>query len=94
MARFRGGSTNGVMLPSYTGMVTVKSSSYTAPYDGWLLGFASTPGSNEISAYINDIQIGHEYNDYIDIQIPLAKGDIFTSNGNNIQCKFLKFKGA
>ena len=89
-----GGSTNGVMLPSYTGMVSVTSASYTAPYDGWLIGICNTPDKNEISAYVNNIEIGHEYDDYIDIQMPLAKGDIFSTNGTKRNLRFLKFKGA
>ena len=93
MARFRGGSTNGVMLPSYTGMVSVTSAPYTAPYDGWLVGYVVIPDIYQSDIYINEILVSQEYGDYAVIQMPLAKGDVFTSNASSIVLKFLKFKG-
>lgn len=93
MARFRGGSTNGVGFPSYIDEVSVVTKTYAAPYDGWLVGYVVIPDIYQSDIYINEILVSQEYGDYAVIQMPLAKGDVFTSNASSIVLKFLKFKG-
>ena len=80
-------------MPDYTTAVTISGSTFTATYKGWLIGTTATPGTTESYSKINDLNIGYEYNDYVDIFAPMDIGDVFKTNASSINLKFLAMKG-
>lgn len=84
----------GWMHPDYTAPVTISALPYTAPAYGYIVGRVTATGATEGFLYINDILVGQEAGDHIDIQMFVAAGDIVTGkNINNRNLTFLPLKG-
>jgi hypothetical protein len=84
----------GWMHPDYTAPVTISALPYTAPAYGYIVGRAAASQTTIGYLYINDIKVGQESSDYIDIQMFVAAGDILAGkNINNTVLTFLPLKG-
>ena len=86
-------ATNAIM-PDYTTEVMIWGSNFSPTYKGWLIGYCGTSGDTNAVAWINGKQIGAENSDWIDIQILMDIGDIFTSNAEEFGLSFYALKGA
>ena len=84
-----------MFMPDYANATGIEQLPFTASENGWLIGYCNAAGTTEASLYVNAREIGREYADYINVQIPLGAGDIVTeTNINSIGLKFCPLRQA
>ena len=82
--------TNNVFVPNYAAGISVSSTSYTAPANGFFVAIENNSGT-KIQIKVNNVALG-EWKNYTDTQLIVAKGDVITLS-TDIEAKFFPFKG-
>lgn len=67
-------------MPDYSARIQISSFPYTVTFKGWLIGQTSQVTENFI--YVNDCAVGHAYNNYSQVQVPVDVGDVITITGS------------
>ena len=80
------------LMPDYTTAVAV-TGGFTAQYKGWLMGQMNGYSAAYGTGRINGYSIGTEYSDYVDIQVMMDVGDVFTTDATNFDMNFFALKG-
>lgn len=86
-----------MLMPDYTKGISCATLPYTAPANGWIIGYANQTTTTALYIYIEGCEVGREGDGYADVQCPIAKGEVLsassTPSGDRNRLFFYPMKG-
>ena len=67
------------LLPDYSKGIHCATLPYTAPNNGWIIGYINRSTTNAMSVTIDSATVAHEADDYCDVQCPILKGQVLSA---------------
>ncbi|MBR3604833.1 MAG: hypothetical protein IKL52_02245 [Candidatus Gastranaerophilales bacterium] len=79
------------LMPDTSKGVQIASYPYTTPDLGWIIGYTNATTSTYLYMYLDEKPIGAEADDYINIAVPVSKGQVLTASTTSIKQRQLYF---